>query len=95
LVRFFAVATAVISLSDPLQKLISQMPVEFIAQTSLPLAVFCITIMLALFMLSLGELLPKTLALHLCRTHCLGRGLSHRPLRYHRIPRRQGSNRHL
>jgi len=63
LVRFSAVATAVISLSDPLQKLIAQVPIEFIAQASLPLAVFSIVIALAFFMLSLGELLPKTLAL--------------------------------
>jgi len=63
LVRLSAVATAVISLSDPLQKLIVQVPIEFIARASLPLAVFSIVIILAFFMLSLGELLPKTLAL--------------------------------
>jgi putative hemolysin len=63
LVRLSAVATAVISLSDPLQKQIAQVPIEFIAQASLPLAVFSIVIALAFFMLSLGELLPKTLAL--------------------------------
>lgn len=62
LVRFFAVATAVVSLSDPLQKWIAQVPIEFIAQASLPLAVFSIIIILAFFMLSLGELLPKNLA---------------------------------
>jgi putative hemolysin len=62
LVRFSAVATAVISLSDPLQKWIAQMPIGFIARASLPLAVFSIAITLAFFMLSLGELLPKTLA---------------------------------
>jgi putative hemolysin len=62
LVRFFAVATAVISLTDPLQKWIAQVPIEFIAQASLPLAVFSIIIILAFFMLSLGELLPKNLA---------------------------------
>jgi putative hemolysin len=52
LVRFSAVATAVISLSGPLQKLIAQVPIEFIAQASLPLAVFSIVITLAFFMLS-------------------------------------------
>ena len=40
LVRLSAVATAVISLADPLQKLIAQVPIEFIARASLPLAVF-------------------------------------------------------
>jgi len=63
LVRFSAVATAVITLTDPLQKWIAQVPIEFIAQASLPLAVFSVVITLAFFMLSLGELLPKTLAL--------------------------------
>lgn len=62
LVRFSAVATAVISLTDPLQKWIAQVPIEFIAQASLPLAVFSIVMILAFFMLSLGELLPKNLA---------------------------------
>jgi putative hemolysin len=62
LVRFFAVATAVISLSDPLQRLIAQVPIEFIAQASLTWAVFSVVIILAFFMLSLGELLPKNLA---------------------------------
>jgi putative hemolysin len=63
LVRFSAVATAVVTLTDPLQKWIAQVPIEFIAQASLPLAVFSVVITLAFFMLSLGELLPKTLAL--------------------------------
>jgi putative hemolysin len=63
LVRLSAAATAVISLSDPLQRLIAQVPIEFVARASLPLAVFSIIIALAFFMLSLGELLPKTLAL--------------------------------
>lgn len=63
LARFSAVATAVITLADPLQKWIAQVPIEFIAQASLPLAVFSVVITLAFFMLSLGELLPKTLAL--------------------------------
>jgi putative hemolysin len=62
LVGFFTAATAAVTLSPGVSALISRLGLPLDAQTSQRIALFLITIALALVMLVLGELVPKNLA---------------------------------
>src|SRR5512135_82643 len=63
LVGFLASATAAVSLSDGLARAIASLPLPGIASTANGIAITIITIILAIFTLILGELVPKSIAL--------------------------------
>ncbi len=63
LVGFLASATAAVSLSDGLAHAIAALPLPGIASTANGIAITIITIILAIFTLILGELVPKSIAL--------------------------------
>ncbi len=63
LMGFLASATAAISLSDGLAKAIAALPIDGIAASATGIAVAIITTLLAIVMLILGELAPKSIAL--------------------------------
>ncbi|HET7375371.1 MAG TPA: hemolysin family protein, partial [Anaerolineae bacterium] len=63
LVGFLASATAAVSLSDGLARAIASLPLPGIASTAHGIAITIITIILAIFTLILGELVPKSIAL--------------------------------
>jgi len=63
LMGFLASATAAVNLSDGLADLIAQLPIQGIRSAAQGIAVFIITVVLAVVTLILGELVPKSIAL--------------------------------
>ena len=61
---FFAAAFGAVTLSEKLETVVEKIPISFVERNADSIALITITLLLAFLSIVIGELVPKTLAVH-------------------------------